>query len=155
MNKTKTEQFLFRGKEFETGAWIYGSLFDHKGHYPEIISMYLDKDGKVAYRRTCVQPETVSIWTGLTDCKGVKVFSGDILTVRICRYRNPDGEEGWETEYETKVGDMSSAFTVSLPEDCGYDFDATSVVWLEEHAYAEFEIEVTGNIYDTPEMKDR
>lgn len=152
MTVNSASNFLFRGKDIETGKWVYGSLFDHKGHYPEIITMRPDFDGKAVYDRICVQPDSLSIWTGQTDCKGHRVFSGDIITVRICRCTNPDGTEGWETEYTTKVGDMSSAFLVNLPEDCGYDFDATSIQWLKEHAYSDFEMEVIGNIIDNPEL---
>ena len=156
MNKSNTiQQFLFRGKDIETGQWVEGSLFDHKGHYPEIITIRPDDDGKAVYDRICVVPETVCIWTGIEDCNGRKVFSSDIIIVRICRYKNDDGTEGWETEYQTTVGDMSSAFSVDLPEDCGYDFDVTSIMWLHEHAYAEHEIEVIGNTIDNTNHENR
>ena len=44
---------------------------------------------------------------------------------------------------------MSSAFSVNLPEDCGYEYDATSILWLKEHAYSDMELEVITNIHDT------
>ena len=42
-------RFLFRGQDIQTGELVYGSLFDHKGHYPEIITMHPDVDGKAVY----------------------------------------------------------------------------------------------------------
>lgn len=144
------DKFEFRGKDFETGNWLQGGYFDRKGHYPEIVTTCPNEEGKVAYCHRCVQPETLCIWTGLTDCKGRKIFSHDIISIRICRYRNPDGEGGWETEYVSAVGDMANAFSVDLPE--GEDFDMTSLMWLNEHAYADVEIEVIGNTFDNPEI---
>ena len=157
-DKTKSEKapsdatrYLFRGKDFETDEWIQGSYFDHKGYYPEIVTIYPDDNGKAAYCHRCVKPETLCIWSGVTDCKGRKIFSHDILAIRICRYRNPDGEEGWETEYISAVGDMANAFSVDLPE--GEDFDMTSLMWLSEYAYADVEVEVIGNTFDNPELQ--
>lgn len=144
------QKFEFRGKDIETGEWLQGNYFDRKGHYPEIVTICPDEDGKAAYCHRCVRPETLCIWTGITDSKGTKVFTQDILAIRICRYRNPDGKEGWETEYVSAVGTMSTAFSVDLPD--GHDFDMTSLLWLNEHAYADVEVEVIGNTYDNPEL---
>ena len=144
------KNYEFRGKDLETGQWVQGSYFDHKGYFPEIIIVGPDADGKAAYSRRCVDSSTLCIWTGIHDCKGNKVFSNDILAIRICRYRNPDGKEGWETEYVSAVGDMSNAFSVDLPDN--EDFDTTSLMWLKEYAYSDFEIEIIGNIFDNPEL---
>lgn len=141
--QNKTSRFLFRGQDIQTGELVYGSLFDHKGHYPEIITMHPDVDGKAVYDRICVKPETLAIWTGMSDCNSQRIFTGDKIIVRICRWRNSDGTTGWETEYETVVGDISTAFQIDLPEND--DFDSTSLLWLKEHAYSDFEIEVIKN----------
>lgn len=133
-------KFLFRGQDIQTGELVYGSLFDHKGYYPEIITMHPDADGKAVYDRVCVNPATLAIWTGVSDCKSRRVFTGDEITIRIGRCRNDDGSFGWETEYNSKVGDISTAFQIDLPK--GSDFDSTSILWLNEHAYNDFEIEL-------------
>ena len=45
---------------------------------------------------------------------------------------------------------MANAFSVDLPE--GEDFDMTSLMWLSEYAYADYEVEVIGNTFDNPEL---
>lgn len=39
----------FRGKDIETGKWLYGDLFQPHGRYPMITNTEPDDNGKVAY----------------------------------------------------------------------------------------------------------
>lgn len=71
----------FRGKDVETGEWIYGDLFQRIGYYPEIIVSYPNDNGKIAYKGIAVKPESVGQFTGANDAYGNEIYEGDILHV--------------------------------------------------------------------------
>lgn len=122
MNK----QIKFRGKDNGNGEWVYGDLIT--GKYPVFpklsIPLILDEFG--AWE---VTPETVGQFTGLTDRNGREIYEGDIV-----RWIDSDRNKRIDT-VGWKNGGMilcNEQYTVGV-----YLFN---------------DLEITGNIHDTPEL---
>lgn len=119
-------EILFRGK-CQTGEWVGGGFLDRKGK-PEIIDFDRGEEGDFTFN-TKVDSKTVGQFTGLTDKNGVKIFEGDIFN----------------------LGDKDILYIV-VWSDTGFrgrQTRSTSYVGLE---YWKDKIEVSGNIYDNPEL---
>jgi uncharacterized phage protein (TIGR01671 family) len=72
-------EILFRAKNTVDGRWVYGNLILYKGHREDFTTaiQVLDSKKEVLYV-ACVDPKTVGQFTNVHDCKGRKIFEGDI-----------------------------------------------------------------------------
>ena len=137
------------GKEYRTnyknGDWVYGLL--SKPHYK-----FGDYDFAAEMTNTDlvsgidVDYTTLGQFTGLTDCNGNKIFEGDIVCYKesICTPRKGIICFG---SYEGNLGDTlcHRGFFVKWLND---PFIRKEICfWVYER-----EIEIIGNIHDTPEL---
>ena len=125
----------FRGKDIETGEWVYGHFFQRMGHYPAIVEQRL-YNGKVMYFITAVSDETVSQFTGLLDKNGEEIYEGDILRISefanvVCEFRYGAFGYIYCNEFHPFAGNTNYTFN---PKNTDKEF------------------EVIGNIYDNPEL---
>ena len=134
----------FRGKELETGKWVYGGLFKEPAP-PQCFEKTLEDkywivypdprympDWNLPYKmvRTDVERETIGQYTGLKDKNGKEIYEDDIV------YVISEDENAfilWDN--------VTSSYVIQFNSWCA-DF----------HNYYEKELEVVGNIYDNKNL---
>ena len=130
-----TREIKFRGKDLETGEWVYGSLFQSVEQYPAIAKPKPTADGKLFYCLTVVDPETVGQYTGLKDRNGKEIYEGDIALMDYSAFNT--GKDG-QTYAVVRWIDYRAAFMW----DAGLNY----------YADMRNDVEICGNIHDNPEL---
>jgi len=128
---------LFRGKDKETGEWIYGDLIHdcavYLGQKREVYSVFVYGEGAIE-----IDPDTVGQYIDHKDNNGEDIFEGDILD------RLPVSDVGPITKPLRGVVVWSN-------EDSSYfvkDKNGATALSI----YGAKESEVIGNIYDNPKL---
>lgn len=146
------DKMICRGRRLDNQEWVEGYyvyLFDGTGHESHrIYTGYAENDcGDFYPDWSEVDPETVGQFTGLLDKNGKKIFEGDML-------------KPFDDEIDKMVVEFHhGAFMLCLYGERGYMGEGG---WVEEGNYGVFEceplssygddIEVIGNVHDTPEL---
>ena len=126
-------QILFRGKRKDNGKWVYGfyALFASNKGLKHGIYTGAENGCVIPYE---VNPETVGQFTGMYDKFNNKIFEGDIVKCLSLEYGYVN-KEVYYTEGKAKFG-LSS---------CGTDYEFGEYI----------DVEVIGNIYDSPELLEK
>ena len=129
-------EVLFRGKK-SNGRWVYGSLVVSENIAPAIY--YEVGKGVAKQLDWCyVKPDTIGQYTGLKDKNKNKnrnkIFEGDILTGRNCRF---------VVKYDERQAEFV-AVNSTLPKGFGLPMSQT---WIDETNKI-----ICGNIHDNPEL---
>ena len=126
----------FRGKDIETGEWLYGHFFQRMGCYPAIVEPR-PRDGKVMYYEIAVEDTTVGQFTGLYDKNGKEIYEGDIVE--------------WEKDGLMYVVRFWRGMFFASVQECNEGI----LGGFPLHALTEYEYrkcEIVGNIFDNPEL---
>jgi hypothetical protein len=135
-------EILFRGKDVDTGIWVYGYYSGPVGacECHEICDI-----NDVIGSMVDVDPDTVGQYTGLTDKNGTKIFEGDIIGYKDGRFVANCIVNFGLYAAAGRIGKSHMGFYLDWAEndllrnDIGF--------WASERL-----IEVIGNIYDNPEL---
>ena len=128
-------EIKFRGKDLETGEWVYGSLFQSVEQYPAIAKPKPTADGKLFYCITVVDADTVGQYTGLKDRNGKEIYEGDIALMDYSAFNT--GKDG-QTYAVVRWIDYRAAFMW----DAGLNY----------YADMRNDVEICGNIHDNPKL---
>ena len=125
------EEILCRAKRKDDGSWVEGAYYKHKATGRAfIIQVGIDEKGAIAYLQE-VDDKTVGRYMGREDKYGRKLFEGDILLSRIAEYPYVVYYESCSFSIEDRYGNMVST---------------------EQKFISYMELEVVGNVHDTPEL---
>ena len=145
-------EIKFRGKEIDTGKWVYGGLFKEPAP-PQCFEKTLEDKYWIVYPnprympdwnlpyemvRTDIEKETIGQYTGLKDKNGKEIYEGDIVFIKG----------------ETKLLDITGKVEYS---NILAQFIITNTGSIVNEAeplgdYEEEDIEIIGNGFDNPEL---
>lgn len=141
-------EILFRAKEISTDKWVEGYLVkisgdDYRIATEEDINWSYTKLGDYDGVMTCVNPETICQYTGLTDKNGNKIWENDV----VC------------TPYVDPIfGDMVNreilddyTWKVEFCDGCFCVLNDSHRIALKCFTNGK-NIKVIGNIFDNPEL---
>lgn len=131
-------QIKFRGKSVGTGEWLFGNLFKFGIQPPTNVPCICPcvptwKDAVDIYN---VHENTVGQFTGVCDMDGKEIYEGDVLVI-----------EGIKTNRYCKVWWNPEKFTFFIGH-------APLDAYLKKGDNL-CEFCIAGNIYDTPELKEK
>lgn len=127
-------EIKFRGKDIETGEWLYGYLVQPIGQDPSIYVQDVKTEG-VASFFVDVEESTVGQFTGLLDKNGNEIYEGDIVVRHFT-----DGDETYVCTY--------------IEEYACFAFDR-DVKFGEYYYFQKIDspkLQIIGNIHDNPEI---
>ncbi|MCM1079110.1 MAG: YopX family protein [Bacteroidales bacterium] len=140
----------FRGKDFQTGEWLYGDLRQRLGYLPSIIELY-SNNGKVDYCEVSVKEDTIGQYTGLKDKNGMEIYEGDIMRSDKYPLSNDDVKDKYFVKVIWAVNEPRFLLSVFNNPKTNAESDTNKLYyWFDEDTVKEFE--VIGNIHDNPEL---
>lgn len=162
-------RYLFRGKRINNGEWVEGGFTLDAIDNPRITTKTKDKMGLIFHE---VTPESVGQFTGMVDKKGVKIFEGDILSIK--EYDNKSFDDDYILNNDEidlfSLDDLRGDIMDLYISDISYN-EGTFLYKSKNKGYYDsficglfgdmrlsqpiFDTEVIGNIHDNPELLNK
>ena len=128
-----TREIKFRGKDLETGEWVYGSLLQWKDGDATICANESENNNVLI--KHDVNSDTVGQHTGLKDRNGKEIYEGDIALMDYSDFNT--GKDGKIYAVVRWIDDLAA-----------FVWDAG----LNYYADMRNDVEICGNIHDNPEL---
>lgn len=139
MNRTNK----FRGKDLETGKWVYGDLLHPITSCRIVNYTEIEEEGveRAYYHYHDVDPDTRGEFIGLYDSNGKEIYEGDIFTV--------NGKYPKVVKFISEQAAFCIANIDELNRDYIYPWQRPSSDWWDKFKR---EIIIIGNIFDNPDL---
>ena len=139
-----TREIKFRGKDIETGEWVYGDLIENQGryyiYYATSDTTLENKDNSIIVLAEEVNLDTVGQYTGLKDRNGREIYEGDIVKTPLL---DPIFGDVLSDAFDNvAISFHNGSFVVAY-------YNGRHKIYLQD-LYDE--IEVIGSIHDNPEL---
>jgi hypothetical protein len=72
-------KYIFRGKVIGSDQWVYGNLLQRVDSIGPLSLIEVQDKETLEIETFHVYPESVGMWTGRTDKKGIEIYDGDVL----------------------------------------------------------------------------
>ena len=135
---------LFRGKQEQSGEWVYGNLVQYinKNEYDnenyiltqDEVHHTLDLGGRIECDMESVEFKTVGQYTGLKDKNDKEIYEGDIIKWVDWSGHKRKAEVRYDEEWKRFCVWLNGAETIGVNKHLSDD------------------IEVIGNKFDNPEL---
>lgn len=136
-------EILFRGKDYDSGEWVYGTPVSAVGgEYSYIVNTSVSLNPLII-GTACIRiiHDTRGEFTGLTDKNGTRIFEGDIVKVKL---PGSDKINIGVITYGKYDGYVSK-------EHIGFHLEGLKHTGIKGIGFYR-DIEVIGNVYDNPDL---
>ena len=148
-------EYKFRGKEADTGKWVYGFYLEQDtynlGSKNTKRDLLMKNAGIIVENSKCtsgtiIYKETLGQYTGLKDQNMKEIYEGDIVLIDAYTYTEPEFSEEYLVEYNELLG----MWELKNLED-----NKDIKTFEDLNGWYKLDIKLLGNEWDNPELLEK